>query len=404
MSVGTGFYAVNAFMEPLCALRGWTRTDINLALVIGTFFGFAGQFVYGTLVTRIGVRSLMLGGSLIAGTAFFFIGRATSLWQFYIAYSLVFIGNGAYGGIVASTAVNNWFVAKRGRALGIATAGVSFSGAVVPPAALLLIINASVETAALALGLMVILVAPFAWGLVRDWPEGMGMLPDGSSPLLPPEQSPDKPPGAELTQSNLSDDWPLKALLRSGTFWKLGTAYALLMIGTVGVMSQLKPRFADIGFADTTAMAMMAATALVGTVGKYIWGRFCDRYDPSRVASLLALSNAIGLALSLIHNSPAALVLFIIVFGFTMGGIMSTYPIIVAHLFSRESFPRVLRFVSIFLILQLAGYIIAGRSYDRLGSYDPAYVTFIVFDLLAACLFYWLPSSQSTERRDSHQL
>lgn len=51
------------------------------------------------------------------------------LWQFYLVYALLFTGNGALGGIVAGAAVNNWFIRKRGKTMGIATAGMSLSWA-----------------------------------------------------------------------------------------------------------------------------------------------------------------------------------------------------------------------------------------------------------------------------------
>ncbi|MBW2182223.1 MAG: hypothetical protein JRG81_17930, partial [Deltaproteobacteria bacterium] len=47
ISVGTGFYVFNAFMEPLCEIRGWTRTDVNLALTIGMTFMLLGQIIFG---------------------------------------------------------------------------------------------------------------------------------------------------------------------------------------------------------------------------------------------------------------------------------------------------------------------------------------------------------------------
>jgi len=146
--------------------------------------------------------------------------------------------------------------------------------------------------------------------------------------------------------------WTLSRLVRTSTFWNLGIAYALIMMGTVGVMSQLKPRFSDIGFGDMTAMFMMAATAFMGAIGKYVWGMLCDRYEPRKIVTLLSTANGIGLGLALFQDSFPALFLFVIIFGFTMGGIMSTYPIIVADLFGRKSFAVVLRFVSMFLVLQ----------------------------------------------------
>ncbi|MFZ5573240.1 MAG: MFS transporter [Thermodesulfobacteriota bacterium] len=390
MSVGTGFYALNAFMEPLCNLRGWTRTDINLALVIGTFFGFLGQFVYGTLVRRGGVRRLMLLGALSSGVSFVFIPRAETLWGFYLVYTLLFIGNGAYGGIVAATAVNNWFIQKRGQALGLSTSGISLSGAVLPMTALYAITRAGIEEAALILGASVLLVAPLAWSLVRDWPEDLGLQPDGLPGHAPAElQRHTAVPTNHRPSESLAGSytpWTLARLLRNGSFWKMGCSFGLLMIGTVGVMSQLKPRFSDLGFNDLHAMGLMSVTALVGAMGKYFWGSFCDRFEPTRVAVILSLANAAGLGLALFHDSFVALTLFMVVFGFTMGGIMSIYPVMVAHLFGRESFPSVLRYISIFLISQLLGYIIAGQSFDRAGSYDPAYGIFMILDCIAAIL------------------
>jgi MFS transporter, OFA family, oxalate/formate antiporter len=78
--------------------------------------------------------------------------------------------------------------------------------------------------------------------------------------------------------------------------------------------------------------------------------------------------------------------LFIIVFGTAMGGVISTLPIIVADLFGRAAFPSVLRYVSLFLLFELAGFILAGLSFDWYGSYEPAYAFFMVLDGLAALL------------------
>jgi len=389
LAVGTGFYAFNAFLEPLCNARGWTRTDLNLALVIGTVFGFSSQYIYGTILMKTGIRLLMLVGSLTAGISFIFIARVQTLWQFYLFYSLLFIGNGAYGGIVASSAVNNWFVDKRGEAIGFATAGMSISGAILPIVALLLIQYTGIETAALYIGLTMISFGPLAWIIVKDWPEDMGMVPDGlpvNTETYTAGQIQIHVPHSTFAHT----EWNLAKLVRADVFWKLGLAFGLMMIGTVGVMSQLKPRFADTGFSPMTAMMMMAATALVGAAGKYSWGSMCDRFEPKRVVIAMTIANAVGLSLALVKNSITALIIFIPVFGFSMGGIMSTFPIIVATLFGRRNFASVLRYISIFLILQMFGYLIAGQSFDTTGSYDTAYLIFILFDIIAALLLFSL--------------
>ena len=319
MSVGTGFYLMNAFMEPLCEAHGWTRTDISLAPGYGIFFGLLAQMVYGTIVNRMGVRILMLAGSIVSGMAFYLLIQSETLGQFYFYFIVLFVGNAAYGGIVAGTAVNNWFIAKRGRAMGLATAGVSFSGAVLPLLAMVMILWLGIEQASLFISLLVILVRPVAWLVVKDWPEEQGLRPDGidlqvldgegtglsgarSHSIFPSLGTSFISPGKPKMQ------WPIKRLVRNGTFWRLGLAYALL-----------------------TAVAV---------------------------------------------------------------GVMSTYPVIIAHIFGRQAFPFVIRFASLFLILQMAGYLIAGQSFDRTGSYNLAYAMFFVFDVIAAMLIWSIPKTK----------
>ncbi|MBN2468937.1 MAG: MFS transporter [Deltaproteobacteria bacterium] len=393
MSVGSGFYIFNAFMQPLCAEHNWTRTDISGALMIGGFLGIFGQFIIGTLVIRFGPRPLMLCGTLVAGISFILLGQVNALWLFYFLYILLYVSNGAYGGIVANTAVNNWFVLKRGKALGIATAGISLSGAVIPFLALLLLEEVGLESTFLLIGLVILALGPIAWLAIKNRPEDHGLLPDGvkvEAILRAPDIIPlgVKPETCEKEKAagHGSPVWTTAQMIRVQAFWKTGFAFAALMVGIVGVMSQLKPRFSDIGFDDRTAMAMMSATALMGAVGKYVWGMLCDRFDPRRVMALLMVACSLGLGFSFFENSLPALIFFIIVFGFAMGGAMATFPIAIAYLFGRESFAHVGRFLWMFLLLQMPGYLIAALSFDLTGSYNVAYGVFIVLDLIAAGL------------------
>lgn len=398
LSVGTGFYAFNAFMEPLCEIRGWTRTDVNLALTIGMAFMLLGQIIFGTLVMRVGVRRLMIFGSTLAGVSFILLFRTQELFYFYIFSGCLTLGNGAYGGIVAGTVVNNWFIKKRGQAMGFASAGISLSGAVLPFIAMILILQSGMAGASLWIGITIICFGPLAWLLVRDWPEDYGMAPDGADlgndiEISARDTAYDlKKDKASLKRKlGFSDSgeltvWRLSKLLKTGAFWKIGFAFPLVLAGVSSVMSQLKPRFSDIGFDDMTAMKMMAATAFLGAVGKYVWGMLCDRYSSKKVVVVLFGANCVGLSLALIHGSTAAVIIFIVLFGFAMGGLMSTYPIIIADMFGRISFPAVGRFISVFFVFELIGFIIAGQSFDRTGSYDTAYIIYILLDVIAFLL------------------
>lgn len=396
MSAGVGFYIFNAFMKPLSAAQGWSRADINMAPAIGGVVGLVGMLLYGTLVMRTGPRILMTAGALVSGISFACLGQVDEIWLFYLVYVVLFFGNGAMGGIVANTAVNNWFVAKRGKAMGLATTGVSLSGAFLPLVAMFLIERVSLSAAFSLIGGAIGLVAPLAWLVVRNRPEEYGLRPDGRE-----RKKVTEPSGTPLGHLGFNGSFPLeggsviaprnihwtfKMAFGSPVFWKLGLAFAFSLMGIAGVMFQLAPRFEDLGFDKTSAMYLMSVTALIGAVGKYVWGVLCDRFNPNRVVAVLMAANAGGLALGLIPESTLAMVLFIVVFGFAMGGIVSTTPVMIAHVFGREAYASVARFQGVLSRLFLFGYIVMGQSFERTGSYDAAYFVFIVLNVVALLL------------------
>jgi MFS transporter, OFA family, oxalate/formate antiporter len=408
ISVGTGFYLFNVFMKPMCEANGWTSTEANLAPMIATLTGLVNQVLYGTLVMKYGPRLLMPLGAVFAGTAFAAMGWADELWKFYLLYVLLFLGNGAYGAIVASTAVNNWFVNKRGSALGLATVGVSLSGFVLPGIFLKLMNSRGMSEAFLLTGVAMVCVAPLFWLVVRNRPEDHGLHPDGMSldeeirsldedltdrrPLGEIEET-----GALIIAAPAHSLWRLDQVARTGAFWQVGFAYGFVMIGVVGVMSQLKVRFTSVGYEDELATMLMGATALLGAFGKYFWGSLCDRFDERRVVAVLFGGGAIGLSLIFWSSSIWVTLLFVLIFGFSMGGVMSTFPILIASLYGRYSFASVARFVGVFLALQAFGYLISGMSADHTGSYNFAYAIYIGLDIAAFLLILFVKRPKMVE-------
>jgi hypothetical protein len=392
MSTGTSFYVFNAFLLPLCAARDWSRADLNLAPGLGYACGLLAQFTYGGLIPRLGARWLMTLGPFLASFAFVMLGRVESLWLFVVCYVLLQLGNAAMSGIVSHTVLSNWFAVKRGRAIGLATTGISLSGAVLPYLALRLIEARGLAEAALVIGLGVLGVAPLAWVFIRTTPEECGYWPDGAANPPPADG-----PGGD---GGRAGDRGLEAgqVWRRGSFWKLGLAYALGLSGAMGVMFQIAPRFQDLGLDSRWAMALTAVMALLGAAGKYLWGQFCDWWPPLRVVWCLFLVKALGLGLGLAGASAIATAAFVLVFGFAMGGVMSTYPILTAVIFGRGQFTRVYRMLVLFLALQGLGYLVMGQSFARTGSYDMAYLVFLLLDLIAAGLVASIPRKTTQAR------
>ena len=62
------------------------------------------------------------------GTGFLLLGFVETPTQFYMVLGIfIGFGSGAMGQLASSKLVSNWFVMKRGMALGIAATGISVS-------------------------------------------------------------------------------------------------------------------------------------------------------------------------------------------------------------------------------------------------------------------------------------
>ena len=230
MATGMAFYIFNAFINPLCETRNWSRTEINAAPSIGFLVSIIATFILGFLIKRIGVKRLMTVGAVIVGISFAALGLVHNIWLFYLIFVSLSLGGAAISGIVANTMVSNWFVLKRGKALGIANAGISFSGVFLPYIAMIIIARTNLETAFLFIGLMLLILAPVAWLIVRENPPTNGLQPDGINHQGQPEIAGQTDPSiSTLTgEENGDPEWTLAHLVRMGAFWKIGIAYGLM--------------------------------------------------------------------------------------------------------------------------------------------------------------------------------
>ncbi len=71
------------------------------------------------------------------------------------------------------------------------------------------------------------------------------------------------------------------------------------------------------------------------------------------------------------------------------------YIVIVADLFGRKSFSSVYKYLVLFMVLEAVGFVIMGLSFDLTGSYDSAFLGYIVTCLIASGLVFsvWRPTA-----------
>lgn len=166
LNVGCVFYSFGVFFTPLIEEFGWTRAQISWGFSSVSIVGALWSPFVGRVVDRHGPRRSQLFGAVVLGTTFMALSTVHSLAQYYLLMALfVSLGSTALGPIPSNSAVAGWFLRRRGRALGFATAGISMGGVIFVPLAQALIGTLGWRQAFVALGALVIAVgvAPIAF-------------------------------------------------------------------------------------------------------------------------------------------------------------------------------------------------------------------------------------------------
>ena len=335
---GSVFYTMNAFIEPLVELHGWSRAGIGLSMTFASAMMTLSMPIGIMLTNKMSIRILQI-----------------------------------CGGVVATMLMNRWFAAYRGRAFGLVNMGTSLSGAFLPFVALVLVDTLGVSWAFSILGGLAFLLFPLCWRIIRNTPEDIGLTIDGvaANPFA----------AAREEEKVVPMNW--RELVASRQMWIIGVSFGIGLMAVGGVLSQLKPRFVDTGMGSYVAMGFMCLTALLGAVGKYAWGWVCDRTTPLFATKLLFLCNALSLACIFLPHTLFNVILFVVGYGVCMGGIWTVFPSVVAYLYGKKQFPHVYKYISLFVAVKSLGYAAVGLSHSLTGNYNMAYMGMVIL-LLAA--------------------
>ena len=103
------------------------------AVSIATALGAAVIVVIGPLVDRVGPRRLMLLGAMFCTLGMVGLSLQSTIVLFFLFQVISrALGVNLFSGLVINATLTKWFIARRGWALAIGSAGVSLSGIITP--------------------------------------------------------------------------------------------------------------------------------------------------------------------------------------------------------------------------------------------------------------------------------
>ena len=366
IAVGFFFYSYSVFFKSIAAEFGDSRLGVSIGISVTQGVGALLAPFIGRALDRFPLKRIMAAGALSMGTGFLLLGLVQTPLQFYLVLG-VFIGfgAGAMGQLATSKLVSNWFVLKRGTALGIAATGISVSGVLMPATTAWLIGEFGWRNGFVAYGVItLVIVVPLILRLVVSRPEDLGLLPDGAT-----EAATLPPPKPTLRTAEY---------IRNSNFWYLLITIGLLFCIQSATLIHMVPQLTDRGIDLISASVIASSTALFGVMGKLIYGALVDRWDVRWALWLAIAFQVAGQLFMLFGNGYSGFLIGASLFGFGMGGIVPMQGAVVGAAFGRESFGRVLGAMRPpMAIIHLLGVPFAGWVYDSTGSYEPAFLTFL---------------------------
>jgi MFS transporter, OFA family, oxalate/formate antiporter len=384
--VGIIFYGFPVFYPYLVESLGFTRAQVTQGFFLGFLFaGLPFGVLAGTLIDRIGARSVILVGVGLVGIPLLVMGWMTRFWQFEILCIVEVLGYVLAGPIPNQVLVSRWFSRRRGRAMGYAYLGLGLGGVVAP-----LLINNLAHTlgwrhALQLLGAVILLVLfPVAVWVTRSAPEELGI---DFEPVADPE----------LAQKNFSPQNPssvgVAEAAGSVSFWLI-LAGSTLVVGAIGAVIQHFILFLkDAGYSATVAARFSTILLASSLGGRVVVGYLADRFRKTHIMTFFYF--LIGASVFLLPNAQSSAVvwIFAIIFGFSMGADYMLIPLVTAECFGTAALGKLLALIIMgYSIGQWAGPWLVGRIFDARHSYDLAWKIIASAGMLGAAAIYAVPS------------
>jgi MFS family permease len=379
-----GFRAVpGVLMNPLHDEFGWSISTISLAAAVNmALYGITAPFA-AALMERFGIRPVVTAALVVVAAGSGLTVFMTASWQLILCWGvLVGLGTGAMALALVATVTGRWFVARRGLVSGVLTAAGAAGGLVFLPLVSQLAEAYGWRSAALAVAVSALAVAPLVVWLLRDRPRDVGVAPYGGTPA--DDVDPVRTGAARLALRGLAGAARVKG------FWYLAAGMMICGATTMGLIQpHFVPAAHDHGMPQTVAAGLLALVGIFDVAGTIASGWLTDRVDPRylllvyyvlRGLSLLALPALFG------PDIQANMVAFIVFYGLDWVATIPPTMALCRELFGASA-PVVFGWVFASHQVGAAAMALgAGIVRDELGTYDMAWYAGGAICILAGAL------------------
>lgn len=384
LAAATNQIFMGVMLKPISDDLGWSRTATSGAFTAGTIIAGVASALIGPVVDRYGQRLVMPVGALVSGVLLWLLAGMDSVVQFYAFYIAArVISQATLAGVAPTTAMANWFLRRRGRAMGLVNMSLPLGGSVFAFTAPFVMSALGGWRAVFAVSalLTAAMAAPGVL-LLRRRPEDLGLVQDGG--FL----------DAARRAGRAVDEGPqftLGQALRTASLWLLigSQLISAIAISTFGFHQSAY--YTDQGLGLAVATAAVSVYGLAGAFSSTLWGFLSERFNERWLAiGALLTAGAVMLGLVLGSVNEFWALVASLVMGFTGRGQGSLFSILLARYYGRASYGAISGFIVPFQMTGLGlGPVVGSVVHDVAGSYTAAFLMYLAFYGVAVmCVFF----------------
>lgn len=318
---GFGFSGPSVYLAELQRAHGWSTGRIAAAITAYYLLGALCLARVDVALRWFGARCVVAAGTVLLGLGASLFARSQEPWELYVAAVPMALGWAGCTSTAISTTLALYFHRQRGLAIALALNGASAAGFTIGPLLVELSQNIGVGDAVpLAAVAALAIVLPLIW---------FGIKPAGA------EVAEEAPVGEGA-------DFHAWGVERTWRFWSIALPFALVLAAQVGLIVHLVSFLLPQLGADGAAWAL-SLTSVAAVSGRLVLAGTIDRLHQRRAAAASFASQAIGLGLMLAFSStPAALYGGCLLFGLSLGSVITFPALIVQREFPASAFGRVI--------------------------------------------------------------
>ncbi len=383
-----------ALLEEFHWSRGESAGVQSVAMLTYTFIAP----LVGGLIDRLGPRRVIVPGIILLVAGLVLCSAMKTLFQFYLFYGVLVAAGSTCIAIVAFSAIlAHWFERKRGLASGIAVSGMGLGTFILVPLSQSLISSYGWRPTFLLLaGLVLVIALPLNVFFLKHRPEELGLRVDGLK--VAPVLKDDRPqPAAPMTQ-----DWTLKKVVRTRSFWAMAAFPFFSLIGVYIVVVHNVRFMVDKGIDPMTAALIFALAGMSTSIFRIFWGWISDHIGREKAYTAGMLCLFLGVLSLLLMDSlgnEAFMYTFAFFFGMGWGATAPLFMATAADLFKGRIFGLIYGIVE--GTMNFGGAIgswVAGFIFDQTKSYRLAFMLAIIVCFLS-CIFIWIAAPRKARRR-----